>query len=142
MYSIIDSMLSMKMDVYKQFDSQNSETGALVKEWNYHKTIPCHAKGVISNSATARSGDRQSFSNKYDNEQVIQIKTIEKITLREKITNITDKNNNVIWEELNFPTNTPTVFEVVGTTPVTDPFGSVIAYNSVLKRSENQQIGQ
>lgn len=142
MHSIIDSMLSMKMDVYRQFDSQNSETGALVKEWNYHKTIPCHAKGVISNSATARSGDRQSFSNKYDNEQVIQIKTVEKITLREKITNITDKNNNVIWEELNFPTNTPTVFEVVGTTPVTDPFGSVIAYNSVLKRSENQQIGQ
>jgi len=142
MYSIIDSMLSMKMDVYRQFDSQNSETGAIVKEWNYYKTIPCHAKGVITNSATARAGDRQSFSNKYDNEQVIQIKTIEKITLREKITNITDKNKNVIWEELNFPTNTPTVFEVVGTTPVTDPFGTVIAYNSVLKRSENQQIGQ
>jgi hypothetical protein len=132
----------MKMDVYRQFDSQNSETGAIVKEWNYYKTIPCHAKGVITNSATARAGDRQSFSNKYDNEQVIQIKTIEKITLREKITNITDKNKNVIWEELNFPTNTPTVFEVVGTTPVTDPFGTVIAYNSVLKRSENQQIGQ
>jgi hypothetical protein len=132
----------MKMDVYKQFDSQNSETGAIVKEWTYHKTVPCHAKGIISNSATTRSGDRQSFSNKYDNEQVIQIKTIEKITLREKVTNITDKNNNVIWEELNFPTSTPTVFEVVGTTPVTDPLGSVIAYNSVLKRSENQQIGQ
>ena len=142
MYSIIDSMLSMKMDVYRQFDSQNPDTGAIIKEWQYYKTLPCHAKGIISNSATARSGDRQSFSNKYDNEQVIQIKTVEKITLREKITNITDKNNNVIWEELNFPTNTPTVFEVVGTTPVTDPFGTVIAYNSVLKRSENQQIGQ
>ena len=142
MYSIIDSMLSMKMDVYRQFDSQNPDTGAIIKEWHYYKTLPCHAKGVISNSATARSGDRQSFSNKYNNEQVIQIKTVEKITLREKITNITDKNNNVIWEELNFPTNTPTVFEVVGTTPVTDPFGTVIAYNSVLKRSENQQIGQ
>jgi len=142
MYSIIDSMLSMKMDVYRQFDSQNSDTGAIIKEWHYYKTLPCHAKGVISNSATARSGDRQSFSNKYNNEQVIQIKTVEKITLREKITNITDKNNNVIWEELNFPTSTPTVFEVVGTTPVTDPFGTVIAYNSVLKRSENQQIGQ
>jgi hypothetical protein len=132
----------MKMDVYRQFDSQNPDTGAIIKEWQYYKTLPCHAKGIISNSATARSGDRQSFSNKYDNEQVIQIKTVEKITLREKITNITDKNNNVIWEELNFPTNTPTVFEVVGTTPVTDPFGTVIAYNSVLKRSENQQIGQ
>jgi len=142
MYSIIDSMLSMKMDVYKQVDFQDPDTGSIKKEWQFERTIPCHAKGVISNSATARSGDRQSFSNKYDNEQVIQIKTIEKITLREKVTNITDKNNNVIWEELNFPTNTPTVFEVVGTTPVTDPFGSVIAYNSVLKRSENQQIGQ
>jgi hypothetical protein len=132
----------MKMDVYKQVDFQDPDTGSIKKEWQFERTIPCHAKGVISNSATARSGDRQSFSNKYDNEQVIQIKTIEKITLREKVTNITDKNNNVIWEELNFPTNTPTVFEVVGTTPVTDPFGSVIAYNSVLKRSENQQIGQ
>ena len=142
MYSIIDSVLSMKMDVYKQFDAQNSETGAIMKEWQYYKTIYCHAKGVISNSTTARTGDNQSFSNKYENEQVIQVRTAEKLTLREKITNITDKNNNVIWDELNFPTNTPTVFEVIGTTPVTDPFGSVIAYNSVLKRSENQQIGQ
>jgi hypothetical protein len=30
----------------------------------------------------------------------------------------------------------------MGTTPVTDPFGRVIAYNSSMKRSENQQIGQ
>ena len=43
--------------------------------------------------------------------------------------------------ELNYPTNTPTVFEVIGSTPVTDGFGTVIAYNSVVKRSENQTIG-
>jgi hypothetical protein len=47
----------------------------------------------------------------------------------------------VIWTELDAPTETPTVFEVVGTTPITDPFGSVLGYNSTLKRSENQQIG-
>jgi len=29
----------------------------------------------------------------------------------------------------------------MGTTPITDPFGKVIGYNSSVKRSENQQIG-
>jgi hypothetical protein len=75
-------------------------------------------------------------------EQVIQIRTSEKLTAREKITNIRDSDNNVIWQEINYPNDTPTVFEVMGTTPMTDPFGRVIAYSSSLKRSENQQIGQ
>lgn len=141
MYSLIDSILSMKADIYRQSETQNPYTGALNKEWNYYKTLDCHAKGVISNSATTRSSDRQVFDNKYINDQMIQIRTIDRITIREKITNIRDKENNPIWTELNFPTETPTVFEVVGTTPITDPFGRVIGYSSSLKRSENQQIG-
>ena len=46
-----------------------------------------------------------------------------------------------IWTELNYPNETPTVFEVVGVTPITDPFGTIVAYNSTAKRSENQEIG-
>lgn len=141
MTSLIDSILSMKMDIYRQFETQNPDTGAIVKEWNYYKTIDCHAKGMISNSSSTRSGDKQQFNNKYINEQNIQVRTSEKITIREKITNIRDSRNNVIWTEIDFPSDTPTVFEVVGTTPITDPFGSVVGYNAVLKRSENQQIG-
>lgn len=137
----MEAVLSMKMDIYKQFDIQNEYTGAMVREWNYYKTLDCHAKGVITNSATTRSGDKQIMNNKYTNEQVIQVRTSEKLTAREKITNIRDSNNNNIWVELNYPSDTPTVFEVIGTTPITDPFGQVIAYNSTLKRSENQQIG-
>jgi len=30
----------------------------------------------------------------------------------------------------------------MGITPMTDPFGGVIGYNSTVKRSENQTIGQ
>jgi len=142
MNTIIDSVLSMKMDVYRQFDTQNEDTGAIVKEWHYYKTVDCHAKGVISNSATTRSSDKQIFSNKYINDQIIQVRTSERITSREKVTNIRDIDGNVIWVEINFPTDTPTVFEVMGTTPVTDPFGRVLAYNSSMKRSENQVIGQ
>lgn len=141
MPSVIDAVLSMKMDVYKQSDTQDVNTGALKKEWLYYKTIDCHVKGVISNSATTRSSDKQVFSNKYTNDQVIQVRTAERLTGREKITNIRNSEGIYIWTEINFPTETPTVFEVIGTTPITDPFGRVVGYNSSMKRSENQQIG-
>ena len=142
MNDLIDSVLSMQLDVYRQTEIQDPDTGAIKREWSYHRTLDCHAKGVISNSATTRSSDKQVFSNKYMNDQIIQVRTSEKLTMREKVTNIRDTAGNVIWAEANFPTETPTVFEVIGTTPVTDPFGIVIAYNSSMKRSENQQIGQ
>jgi len=142
MSSIVDSVLSMNLDVYRQYEIQDAETGAIVKEWNYHKTLACHAKGIISNTATTGSGNRQTFSNRYVDDQIVQVRTSEKLTAREKVTNLRDSDNNVIWQEINYPTDSPTVFEVVGTTPMTDPFGRVIAYNSSLKRSENQQLGQ
>jgi len=141
MYDLIDSVLSMQMDVYRQLDAQDPDTGAIKREWQFYKTVDCHAKGVISNSATTRSSDKQVFGNKYMNDQIIQVRTTDKLTMREKITNIRDAAGNTIWTEINYPNETPTVFEVVGVTPVTDPFGAVIAYNSSMKRSENQQIG-
>jgi len=142
MSSIVDSVLSMNLDVYRQYEVQDPDTGAIVKEWNYSRTLACHAKGIISNTSTTGSGNRQTFSNKYVDDQVLQVRTSEKLTAREKVTNIRDSDNNVIWQEINYPTDSPTVFEVMGTTPMTDPFGRVIAYSSSLKRSENQQLGQ
>ena len=141
MQGIVDSVLLMKLDVYRQFDTQDPDTGAIKKEWHYYKTMQCHAKGIISNSSTSRSGDKQVFGNKYSNEQVIQIRTSDRLTSREKVTNIRDNKNNPIWTEIDFPSNTPTVFEISGTTPITDPFGQVIGYNSMALRSENQTIG-
>jgi len=142
MSSIVDSVLSMNLDVYRQSELQDPDTGAIVKEWNYYKTLACHAKGIISNTATTGSGNRQTFSNRYIDDQIVQVRTVEKLTAREKVTNLRDSSNNVIWQEINYPNDSPTVFEVIGTTPMTDPFGRVIAYNSSLKRSENQQLGQ
>jgi hypothetical protein len=141
MLDLVDSMLSMKFDLYRQYEEQDKDTGAIKKEWHYQKTVDCYAKGIITNSSTTRSGDKQSFNNKYSNEQIIQVRTSERITMRDKITNIRDSSGTVIWTELNYPTETPTVFEVMGVTPLTDPFGSTIGYNSSMKRSENQQIG-
>jgi len=141
MQDLVNSILSMTMDVYRQRENQDSYTGAIKREWLYYKTIDCHAKGVISNSATTRSSDKQIFDNRYINDQMIQVRTAERISSKEKVTNIKNADGSYIWTEQNFPDETPTVFEVVGTTPITDPFGRTIGYNSALKRSENQGIG-
>ena len=65
MFDLIDSVLSMQLDVYRQSEIQDPDTGAIKREWTYHRTVDCHAKGVISNSSTTRSSDKQVFSNKY-----------------------------------------------------------------------------
>ena len=131
----------MKLDIYLQLDTQDENTGAIKKEWIFTRSVPCSAKGMISNSGTGRGGDKQTFNNKYMNEQMLEIRTPDPITYREKITNIRDMAGNVVWKEINYPNNTPTVFEIIGSTPITDPFGNVLAYNSIAKRSENQEIG-
>lgn len=140
MSQIIGAVLAMTADIYRQENVQDPETGHLQKTWIYYKTIDCSAKGVISNSTT-RKGDAQIFDNTYQNVQMLEIRTVDKLTIKEKITNIKDRNGNYIWTELNAPYDSPTVFEVIGTTPVTDPFGTTLAFNSTVKRSENQTIG-
>ena len=137
---IVASTLQMYVDIYVQSDTQDRDTGIIKKEWLFIKTIPCSAKGVISNSISTRSSDRQVIDTRYQNEQFIQVRTSEKLNMRNKLTNVRTKKGTVVWSEINYPTETPTVFEIVGITPVTDPFGEIIAYNTMAKRSENQVI--
>jgi len=139
-FSVIDGLLSMTLDLYVQREEQDPDTGVMKREFMYEKTLPCYARGIISKSST-RNLDKQTFGNTYSNEQFVEVRTSEKLNVRQKITNISDSEGNAIWYELNYPSNTPTVFEIVGTTPITDPFGRVLGYNTSLKRSENQQIG-
>lgn len=141
MSMIVNSILNMKADIYVQSDTQDPNTGAIKKEWAYSRTVPCHAKGIISNSGSGRGGDKQILNTRYTNEQSIEIRSEQKITYREKVTNIRNAKDQVIWTELNYPNETPTVFEISGVTPINDPFGNSLGYNMIAKRSENQQIG-
>lgn len=138
---LVDSLFQFKLDLYVQTDEQDPDTGAIIKDWQFYETLDCSAKGIVSNSTSTRSNDRQILDNRYKQDQHIQIRTSKKINLRHKITNIRNKNGHYIWTELDYPTETPTVFEIVGVTPVTDPFGTILGYNTTAKRSENQQIG-
>ena len=140
MFDLVDGLMTMKMDVYRQSERQDVNTGAMVREFSYIKTIDCYARGVITESRN-RSNDSQKFSNKYSNNQYIEVRTSDRLTARDKVKNIVDVNGKPVWYELNYPNDTDTVFDVVGTTPIADPFGNVVGYNSSLQRAENQQIG-
>jgi hypothetical protein len=139
-FSIIDGLMSMKLDVYRQEEEQDPNTGAMVKRFMFYKTLDCYARGVIQENVN-RNIDKQTFGNTYVNSQALEVRTLERLSQREKVKDIRDSNSNIIWYELNYPNNTGTVFEVIGSTPITDPFGTVVGYNTSLKRSENQQIG-
>ena len=79
---LIESLLPFQLDLYIQSDSQDPDSGAIIKQWNYYKSLPCSAKGIISNSTSTRTNDRQTMDNRYKNEQMIQIRTIEKLPRR------------------------------------------------------------
>ena len=129
MFSILDGLMSMKMDVYRQEEEQDPDTGALVKRFMFYKTLECFARGVVQENVN-RNLDKQTFGNTYTNSQFLEIRTTERLNQREKIKDIRDSDGNVIWYELNYPNNTGTVFEVVGSTPIADPFGKVVLYNA------------
>lgn len=142
MLSLVESVLPLRLDIYKQFTTQDPDTGGLLKQWHFHQSVACSAKGHVSNSGSGRmSNSQQDFGQRYQNTNEIQIRTEKILSYRDKITNIRDINDNPIWFENNSPNNTPTVFEIIGSTPIIDPFGTIIAYNSIAKRSENQIIG-
>lgn len=138
---LVGSILSMKADIYSQMDAQDEDTGALKKTWAFTKTLPCFAKGSISSSGNGGGVDKQKYTTRFKDTESIQIRVDKFVSHRDKITNIRNNDGQIIWFELNYPTNTPTVFEVVGNTPITDPFGNVLGYNLLAQRSENQTIG-
>ena len=80
---------------------------------------------------------------RYQNVDYLTIETDEKITKSQKITNIRNQEDEVIWFDLvgnNY--DTPTTFDVVGAIPVLDPFGHVLSYNISVKRSEVQSFDE
>jgi hypothetical protein len=140
MFEAVDGLMTMKMDVYRQQEQQDKDTGAIIREFSYIKTLDCYARGIITESRN-RTNDNQNFSNRYSNNQYVETRTAERLTPRDKVKNIRDASGKPIWYELNYPSDTPTVFDVIGTTPISDPFGNVVGYNASLQRAENQQIG-
>lgn len=132
---------TMKADIYKPYIAQDS-AGAAIKTFVYEKTIDCYVRTDIKKG----SGENSTFVNinEYINylSSMLKLRTSELIPTNRKIVKIRN-NDGVIWKE-NEDTSSgggfegSTIFEARGSTPVLNFDGSVVEYEVILLRQENQ----
>jgi hypothetical protein len=133
----------MLADIYYPIVEQGAY-GDVKKNWVLDKTIACQ----FSSAGTANKEEiRPEVKLLLDNSLIGRVKSDIRFSSEEQknaltnivITNIRDKNGNVIYLETSGPrAGQPTIFELATFDPLLGPFGNVEYYKLVIKRSENQ----
>lgn len=138
-----DYIFPMLADVYYPIVDQGAY-GNVKKSWVLDKTIACQfnpagtankedirpqVKIVQDTALVGRTRSDIRFSSEDERNALTNI----------VLTNIRDKNGNVIYLETSGPrSGQPTIFELATFDPLVGPFGNIEHYKVVIKRSENQ----
>lgn len=103
------------------------------------KTFKCVARGIVDGGIRV-AGTTERFSEMYEGVDYVKIwfPANVVITRRDRVTNIRTKGGQVLWREEERTDRAPTVFSVVGVTPIIDPFGKHIESTALLERVEAQ----
>jgi hypothetical protein len=138
-----DFMFPMLADIYYPIVEQGAY-GNVKKSWVLDKTIACQ----FSTAGTAFKEElRPEVKLLQDTALVGRVKSDIRFSSEDErnaltniiITNVRDKNGNIIHMETSGPrAGQPTLFEVATFDPFVGPFGNVELYRIILKRSENQ----
>lgn len=139
-------------------DYQDPITGEIIRKWvpvgdnpstpenegGLLGTFPCMARGIIDGGIRV-AGTTERWGETYVDIDYCRIEFPARIILtkRDRVTNIRDRKGHILWleEELgpdgdgNFRA---TVFNVLGVTPVIDPFGQKKSQVAMLERAEVQ----
>lgn len=106
-----------------------------------HFTFKCQARGVITGGINVQgTAERWTAKGTYENVDTVTM-TVPKnviISKRDRITDITNSNGDIVWREEEGGSFRPTVFSVRGVTPVLDPFGSLVEWFVMLERASVQ----
>lgn len=102
-------------------------------------TFRCEARGIIDGGIRV-AGTTERFGSGYQGVDYVRISFPASVFMerRDRVTNIRDKHGKVLWKEEERTDQAATVFNVVGVTPVIDPFGTHIENVALLERSEVQ----
>lgn len=132
-------------DIYYPIVEQ-SAYGNVKKEWILDKSI---AANFSAGGNATKEEIKPNVSITQQSILIGRVKTDPRISSRSEknaatnivITNIRDKNNNSIYNEVAGPrSGKATIFEIATLEPFVGPFGSVEHYNLVIRRSENQAV--
>lgn len=104
------------------------------------QSFPLMARSIIDGGIRLQ-GNNENWSPEYEKVGYLRIwfpASVE-ISERDRVTNIRDKNDKIIWTERQMPEQPyPTVYEVTGITEIVDPFGNHIESMALLQRAERQ----
>ena len=133
--SLASSFMNMTADVYTQQNGQSS-SGAITREWVYDKTIQCKVMPFkASNSDRNDSKKFNATSNAaYEEHLRLTMKCLIPISKRFRITGIRSNIGEKVYLELDRIDAPDTIFEVVSSHTVLDPFGNISYYTVVLQR--------
>jgi hypothetical protein len=138
-----DFLFPMLADIYYPLVEQGAY-GDVKKNWVLDKTIACQ----LNSAGTANKEElKPEVKILQDTSLVGRVRTDIRFSGEQErnaltnilITNVRDKNNNVIYLETSGPrSGQPTIFEIATFDPLVGPFGNIEHYKVILKRSENQ----
>jgi hypothetical protein len=135
---------------------QDPDSGEIIRTWQPNaQTSPttptngagqapltsfdCIARGIVDGGIRV-AGTTENFGELYENVDYVSMTVGPnvKISKRDKVTNIRNKKNIILWRDEEQPDAPPTVFSVKGVTPIPDPWGNFIEQRVMLERSEVQ----
>lgn len=129
----------MQADVYQKIKRQDPESNRIVEDWVFQETIKCYANGIVTDAVSDASSGKK-YNRDYTEYEFINVWATKNFSKRHRITNIrTMKDQQPVWVELETPNLIPTIFEVQGSVVEIDPFGSVMDYKILCKRTEVQR---
>lgn len=103
------------------------------------ESFRCIARGIVDGGIRV-VGTTERFSELYEAVDYVRIwfPARTPITRRDRITNIRGPKGNILWTEEERTDRAPTVFNVVGVTPLPDPFGNHTESMALLERVSTQ----
>jgi len=137
--SLVASIMNMSAEVYSQQNTQNANTGAISREWVYKKAVPCKIE-PISSTGSSTNADGKSFSTTqngnatYNEGLSLKMKSMDLMSKRWRITNIRSNDGRQVYIEIDKIDQPDTIFEVVSSHAVLDPFGKISYYETTIQR--------
>src|SRR5919206_4155785 len=133
-------------------DEQDPLTGEIVRVWQPYPdntntpdvnenvtfgTIRCLARGIVDGGIRV-AGTTERFGDAYENREYIKMWVTAKVILtkRDRITNVRNRCNQIIWVDEEFDTLQATTFNINGVTPLFDAFNRHVENFLLLERAD------
>lgn len=140
--SFVGSIMNMSADVYTQQNTQDENTGAIIRGWVYSHTIRCKVE-PIKTSSTSTRGDNKAFATSgadagYSEKLQLKVKSTQLLSKRWRLENIKTSDNKQVFIEIDKYNQPDSIFEVYSSHAVLDPFGKLAYYEAVVQRTPVQ----